>query len=69
MIGLNIDGLENGEKMNFHISVEKKIRIYWLGCWAHSSPILVKFRKHFSWGFKAMPRLKDYKYFTNTYFD
>ena len=24
MISLSIDGLENGEKMNFHISVEKK---------------------------------------------
>ena len=23
MISLSIDGLENGEKMNFHISVEK----------------------------------------------
>ena len=45
MISLSIDGLENGEKMNFHISVEKKIKIYWFGCWAHSSPILVKFRK------------------------
>lgn len=49
--------------------LKKKIRIYWFGCWAHSSPILVKFRKHFSWSFKTMPRLKDYKYFTNIYFD
>ena len=29
MISLSIDGLENGEKMNFHISVENKIKIYW----------------------------------------
>lgn len=27
MIGLNIDGLENGEKMNFRISVEKKLEV------------------------------------------
>ena len=66
MISLDTEGLENGEKMNFHISVGKK-KSEFIGLVAGLIQVLYLLNlENISHG---VSRLKDYKYFTNIYFD